>query len=365
QTALDSAPWAVAVGADSPGAPQRLYDAARDALETGAEAVIGPALDGGFYLLGLRRCPEGLFSDLSWSKATTCAEMIERLVAFGMAPVVIDPWYDVDEVEDLARLQRHLALGIVAAPETATVLASEPAPETAGVSVVVPVYNESARIAQTLADLAAVPGIAEVVIVDGQSTDATVNIVRVAAKGLACPVRVVIGRQGRARQQNGGAALAQHETLLFLHADVRLPTDAIAQVDATLGDPSVVAGAFKTWTVPDADAPRSLLAPFWHVADVRSRVTQFPYGDQAIFTRRATFDAVGGFPDLVLMEDLAFSQRLALLGTIALVDARVTVSARRMTHNWPLHMLMWNTFPTLFRLGVAPETLARWYRHVR
>src|SRR5205807_900460 len=108
-----------------------------------------------------------------------------------------------------------------------------------------------------------------------------------------------LGRRGGGPQLNAGARAAGGAILLFLHADVSLPRDAAAWIAGTLAEPDVVAGAFRTRTVPDAG--ESWLAPLLHLADIRSRITRFPYGDQAIFMRREAFARAGGFPDQPLM----------------------------------------------------------------
>ncbi len=120
---------AIAVGADTPGLPLRLLEHARDALRD-AHAVLGPAEDGGFYLMGLRRCPEGLLHNLPWSQADTFAKTLERLKQSGLTTTVLEPWFDVDRWEDLLRLRRLLDAGELVAPESHKVIralwASEP-----------------------------------------------------------------------------------------------------------------------------------------------------------------------------------------------------------------------------------------------
>jgi len=228
----------------------------------------------------------------------------------------------------------------------------------ATISVIVPVLDEEARLGRRLAELAATPGLGEVLVVDGGSADSTVAIADTFSG-----VRLLSAARGRARQMNAGAAAAVGDVFLFLHADVSLPRDAAAWIVRTLADPRVVAGAFRTWTVPDG-AP-SRLGPLLRLADIRSRVARFPYGDQAIFVRRDAFARVGGFPDQPLMEDLELSRRLRRLGRIATVPAVVRVSGRRFVARPIRFTLIARTFPTLYRLGVPPRVLARFWGDVR
>jgi len=119
---LQRAPYAFAMGADSPGLPPHFMDAAREAAVT-HDAVIGPTVDGGFYLLGLNRCPEGLLANLPWSSGNTASATVARLAERGYAVAMLEPWWDVDEASDLDRLRDHLREHPKLAPETAAVLA--------------------------------------------------------------------------------------------------------------------------------------------------------------------------------------------------------------------------------------------------
>jgi len=221
-------------------------------------------------------------------------------------------------------------------------------------SVIIPTLNEAARIGKRLDELATMPGIDEVTVVDGGSVDDTV---RVASERPG--VRVLRAPAGRAAQQNAGAAAARGDVLLFLHADVSLPVGAARHVTRALEDRTVVAGAFRTWTVPDGQPSR--LAPLLHLADLRSRYSGLPYGDQAIFVRAEAFRAVGGFPDQSLMEDLELSRRLRRHGRIRIVRASVSVSGRRFLTRPIFYFLAVNLFPALYALGVSPATLKRLY----
>ncbi|MFL5262432.1 MAG: TIGR04282 family arsenosugar biosynthesis glycosyltransferase [Anaeromyxobacteraceae bacterium] len=117
ERALRSAPFAVAIGTDSPGLPRRFLEAARGALAT-TDAAIGPCEDGGFYLLGLRRCPPGLLASLRWSAADTFAETVARLREHDLTVELLPPWFDVDRRQDLARVRTLLSRREIEALET-------------------------------------------------------------------------------------------------------------------------------------------------------------------------------------------------------------------------------------------------------
>ncbi len=232
-----------------------------------------------------------------------------------------------------------------------------PPPPAPRVSVIVPTLDEERLIDARLDELRAL-GPHEVIVVDGGSGDATVDRV---VKHPSRP-RWIVAPRGRARQMNAGASLATGHVMLFLHADVALPRDALAHIARAIADPRVVAGAFRTWTLPDRP---TRFGPLLHLADVRSRVSGLPYGDQAMFVRAEVFRSLGGFPDIPLMEDLALSRALRAVGRICTVPARVTVSGRRFMARPVLYTAMVNVFPMLYRLGVSPALLARVYHAVR
>jgi hypothetical protein len=119
--ALARHPFAIVIGTDLPGLPRERLDAACAALQT-ADAVLGPTEDGGFYLLGLRRCPPGLLARLPWSAPDTFTRTLERLRSERLATAVIPSWWDVDGPSDLRRLRRLAASGRLDAPETVRVL---------------------------------------------------------------------------------------------------------------------------------------------------------------------------------------------------------------------------------------------------
>lgn len=380
ERALSEAALGIAIGADSPGLPRRLLEDARRALEA-FDAVLGPSADGGFYLVGLRRWAPGLFEGLPWSADDTFTRTRDQLRERGLSVAVLDPWFDVDRPADLDRLRGALAEGLVEAPATARVLAEldgDPGPldgragRAAGaaggaaapgatraapglrIAVIIPTLNEEARIATRLRELEHTPGLHELLVVDGGSSDRTVELAR-AVPG----VRVLESPRGRSRQMNRGAAASGADVLLFLHADVALPLDAAAWVRRALGDPGVVAGAFRTRTV--ADGAPSRLAPLLRLADLRSRWSSVPYGDQALFVRAPVFRDVGGFPDLPLMEDLELSRRLGRRGRVRTVPADVRVSGRRFIARPIYYTALVNVLPLLFRLGIPLRLLARLY----
>lgn len=234
-------------------------------------------------------------------------------------------------------------------------------------SVIVPTLNEETRIASALERLCAIDGVGEIIVVDGGSSDGTVDAARAVATrqgtSRAAAIRLAHAARGRGTQMNVGARIAFGDALLFLHADATLPVTAAQWVARALAKPSVVAGAFRVRTI--ADGPRRWMAPFLRLADLRSRMTRLPYGDQALFVRRDAFERVGGFPEQPLMEDLEIALRLRRLGRIEIVPAVVEVSGRRFLAHPIRAALAMRIFPLLYRLGVSPRLLARLYGNPR
>ncbi len=227
------------------------------------------------------------------------------------------------------------------------------APGRVRLSLVVPVLNEAQGIVAALQDLSTlrVAG-AEVIVVDGGSSDAT----RELCAGLAD--QVLLGPRGRARQMNFGAARAVGSVLLFLHADTQLPNGAMKFVRG-----AVVGGS--AWGRFDvAIEGRSRLFPvIAALMNWRSRLTGIATGDQAIFVRREVFDALGGFPDQPLMEDVELCKRLRKRGRPACLTQRVITSGRRWERNgvWRTIFLMWR-LRLLYWVGVSAQQLAKAYR---
>lgn len=220
------------------------------------------------------------------------------------------------------------------------------------VSVIVPVLNESKRIEETLGVVR--DDADELIVVDGGSSDGT------AAIAAAAGATVVAGvRRGRASQMNAGADAASGDILLFLHADTRLPQGWADAVRAALGEPRPAWGRFDV----RLDDPSRLLGLVGAMMNLRSRVTGICTGDQAIFVSREAWRAVGGFPAIDLMEDIALSRRLKrLAGRPASLRERAIVSARRWRSRGPLRTIvgMW-WWRALYFLGASPGWLHRRY----
>ncbi len=220
-------------------------------------------------------------------------------------------------------------------------------------TIIVPTLNDSAQLAHTLSNLQTLRtrGV-RVVVVDGGSADESV--------ASAAPLADIVmhAQQGRASQQNSGAAIATSEVLLFLHADTTLPPDSDTLITRALCEKNHVWGRFDI--VFDVSTPM-LRVVAW-MMNARSRLTGIATGDQAIFVRRDAFNDVGQFPAIDLMEDIALSKKLKMLSPPVCLRERVTTSSPRWREQgvWRTIVLMW-WLRFAYLIGVSPLRLARWY----
>lgn len=222
----------------------------------------------------------------------------------------------------------------------------------ARVSVIVPALADGAALAAHLPRVAHLPEVAEVIVADGGGNDAA------AAAIAACGARRVSCSGGRGPQLNAGAAAAQAELLLFLHADSWLAEGALAEACARLAAQGVGAVIFRQRIEGQRLAYRWIEA----AASRRARLRGCPYGDSGLLLRRVDFERVDGFPSLPIGEDLAMAPRLRSLGTIVETERPIHLSARR----WERHGILKTTLLNQvvawgFRLGVAPAKLYRVY----
>jgi rSAM/selenodomain-associated transferase 2 len=221
------------------------------------------------------------------------------------------------------------------------------------ISVIIPVLNEEERLPALLGDLAGQDA-KEVIVVDGGSTDRTVEV----ACGRATVMQT---RPGRAIQMNTGAKAAKGDVLLFLHADARLGPGALEKVRSAMRDGKTVGGAFDI----RYDGGDRAARVFTSVNRAR-RNLGILYGDAGLFCRRKLFDDLGGYRDWPIMEDYEFARRLWKSGKLALLDEPIFISDRRWRNAGLCRTLFaWAVIQGLYSAGVAPQRLGRLYPHIR
>jgi rSAM/selenodomain-associated transferase 2 len=220
------------------------------------------------------------------------------------------------------------------------------------ISIIIPTLNEAENITATLKSAHAGADV-EIIVVDGGSSDGTAQLVR------AFGVRLLCIAGGRAKRVNAGAREASGDVFLFLHGDTRLPERFDQHVLEVLANPGTVAGAFAL----GIDGSEIGLRAIEKLANFRSRFFQMPYGDQAIFLSSPLFTALGGVPDMPIMEDYVFVKRIKRKGRVAIAPVAVSTSSRRWLRMGILKTTLINQVILLaYFLGIDNDRLARWYR---
>ena len=321
----------VIIGADCPSLSSQDLQEAFDALDS-CETVIGPSTDGGYWLIGATG-PFNLFEDIQWSTPTVFPRTMELADRAGLSVKLLCEKTDIDTAEDLQNMPAELR-------------ANGP-----WLSIIVPALNEEANIEACLKS--AQVNKVELIVVDGESCDATVRIAReLGAEVISCP-------PGRARQMNRAGRIAHCEVLLFLHGDTILPEGFEANIFDALSDRRVVAGAFKHKS--DLNGPGIWVLE--KLINFRSKYLKLPFGDQAIFVRREQFEAIGGYEDLPIAEDLFLIRKLKTCGRITTLSVEVVTSGRRWQKLGLLKTTLINQLIIVgCLLGVKPALLARLYR---
>lgn len=325
----------IAIGADVPQLTSARLHEALDALDH-ADVVIGPAEDGGYYLIGMRCLHVELFHGIDWGSDVVLTQTQRVLKASGLRSFNLPLLADMDRPEDLDTIREDPRFTDIFEPL---------------LTVIIPTLEEESRIGETVAALQ-VPGV-EVIVADGGSADQT------CARAQEAGATVLTVEGGRAAQMNAAAERAAGQRLLFLHADTLLPECFVDQVHQVLDDPATVLGAFRFCT----DSKRPGMRIIEWGTNVRSRYLFWPYGDQALFMEKCQWKKLGGFPDVPIMEDYILVQKARKQGRIVTVAASVVTSARRWQKIGVWRTLWRNQVMIAgYRLGISPERLSAYYR---
>ncbi len=327
----------VIIGTDCPGITKdHLKRAFREITQN--TVVLGPARDGGYYLIGCGRVIPELFQNIPWGTSGVLNDTVYRAFHMGLSVHLLGLLDDVDRPEDLGVWNR---------------ICSEK-PVEPKISVIVPALNEAGNIERCISSIRSGENI-EIIVVDGESCDGTVDI------ALSLGVTVVESLPGRGCQMNVGAEHASGDVYVFLHADTFLPEYYDWHIRAALCDSEILGGAFEF----SVDEPSWSLRLIERMVCWRSRVFDFPYGDQGIVVRRECFEEIGGFSEMPLMEDYEFVLRLRKRGGVGIIPLPVVTSARRWYEVGVWRTTLLNQVCVIaYRLGISPERIVRWYgRH--
>ena len=340
RTALAHGSAAICIGSDLPFiTPAVLARALEDLRDH--DVVLGPADDGGYYLIGMKRfCPE-LFSNVTWGTERVWEETGRIISRMGLSMARLPMLGDVDRPGDLEMIRND--------PRFSACFAGKPL-----LSVIIPTLNEENHIAGAL-DRIRQEGV-EIIVADGGSRDRTREIAAQAG------VSVLEVPGGRALQQNAGAMAARGSLLLFLHADTLLPCNFADLIREALDDPSTVAGAFRFRT--DGTGPAIRIVEWG--ANLRSACLHLPYGDQGLFMEKRAFAEMGGFAPIPIMEDFELIRRLRQRGRVTTLRESAVTSARRWRQLGAARTTLINMIMIAgFYCGIPVERLGRFYRKQR
>jgi rSAM/selenodomain-associated transferase 2/rSAM/selenodomain-associated transferase 1 len=296
-----------------------------------SDVVIGPSVDGGYWLIGLRGMRH-VFEGIEWGGSDVLDRTIRRAEASGLSVRQLRLRHDVDEPEDLA------AAGLAD-------VAARPV-----ISVVVPTLNERSMLASALHS-ATNDGV-EIIVADGGSTDGTAGVAE------AVGAKVLTTRASRPEQMNVGAKASAGRILIFLHADTQLPWGFAGAAFDGLLDRTAVGGAYRFAT--DSNLPGMHLIT--RLVQFRSHRLGLPYGDQALFCRRDEFEALGGYRPLAIAEDMDLVRRLRLKGRLVILPNETVTSARRWERVGALRTTVINQVVVLGALaGISSDRLRAFY----
>ncbi len=285
--------------------------------------VLGPSVDGGYYLMGLRGgVHKAFFEQISWGSSTVLAQTKAKVGHYALLPSL----QDVDYAEDIPQK----------------------------ITVILPTYQEEQRVAKAIAS--AMTGFAiEVLVCDGGSTDATCRIAQdMGAKVFLCPEDC----RGRARQMNYGAERATGDIVLFLHADSLLPAQWDREVrKLLLENTGPVLGYFR-FAVSGTFWGKALLT--W---GTNVRAQRMPYGDQALFLRKKDFFALGAYADVPILEDVCLVKAMKEKGKICGLPLPVLTSGRRWQERGFWRVVLLNQIVlAAAALGIDLEKIRQMYR---
>lgn len=339
----------VIVGTDCPQLNCVNVGEAFDRLKS-HDVAITPAADGGYVLLGMSKhaisaesINTALFQGIDWGTERVLEQTAESLSVTEARVSLLPVLRDVDVPSDLPVWKNANSNCVVKPPI---------------LSVVVPTYNTESQLKEVIDAVCQAnrsEGDCEVEVIVAAAGSTAHSLIASAQN----QVQLIMCDQGRAKQMNAGAKIGKSDRLLFLHADTIVEATAVQSIIECLEGPDVIAGAFRLRI-----ASNRWLARLVELGvSLRSRILKTPYGDQGIFLTRKTFELLGGFKNIPVMEDYEFIRRIRKLGKVRICEQVVTTSARRWTRMGILKTTLVNQLMIAgYHLGIPPQELAKFYR---
>ena len=342
---------AVLIGTDIPELKASSIESAFSGLD-GDDVILGPTADGGYYLVGMKSLHSEAFDVTHYGGSSVLEDTVKSLEKAGLTIAFTDTYHDMDDRNDLAGYLRRMRIDRrLRSSETGKFIKAN-----AKISIIVPIYNEATTIRKMCDQLMKYRSSAEVLFVDGGSTDDTIKII-------GDKFTVLTGAKGRAAQMNLGAEKSSGDVLFFLHCDSILPPNALDEIRECIAE-----NEYGCFGVKFASSNFFMLTNRV-ISNHRAWKRGLPFGDQGIFIGRELFFDMGMFPEIPIMEDYEFSRRLLSAGIKpGKTRHRISTSARRYG-NSTLSILkteykMWN-LRRKYRSGADIEEISAMYRDIR
>lgn len=339
------------IGTDVPELTCKNLERAFAVLEQ-QDVVFGRTVDGGYYLIGMKKPYREAFALDTYGHGRVLEETVADLKEKGITSGYTDTLADMDTPEDLQGYRKRMRTDRKRKESSIGKYLAK----ISRISIIVPVYNEAGTIEKMCAQLEKLQGKCEILLVDGGSTDGTLEKIPPHFTVLHSP-------KGRARQMNLGARKSTGDVLFFLHCDSELPSHPLARIRKVMRD--YRAGCFGI----AFHSAHFFMFTCRVISNHRVKDRKVMFGDQGIFVDRQLFFEAGGFPEIPIMEDYQFSLTLKEMQVkLGMADRRIYTSDRRFPEGTiPKLRLMWkmNRLRKMYRNGVPAERIARMYRDVR
>lgn len=341
----------VLIGTD---VPQVCCEDIHQAFEVLSEKdiVFGPVADGGYYLVGMKAARKEVFEKKTYGHGSVLYNTIRGLNDHDLSVGLGRKHYDIDTREDIEGFRDRMRFDrLLQRSETGKYLM-----RTSRISIIVPIYNEEKTIEKLLESLKGLKDRCEIILVDGGSTDRTLEYI-------SSDFRLLHSEKGRAKQMNLGAAESTGDILFFLHCDSELPERPLAHIRSVMKDYRVgcFGIAFHSWNF--------FMFTCRVISNHRIKDRNVVFGDQGIFIDRKLFFDAGMFPEIPIMEDYQLSLRLKGRGEkIGMAKKRIYTSDRRFPQGTvPKLREMWkmNRLRKKYRDGMDIEMIAEMYEDVR
>lgn len=316
------------------------------------DIVFGKTLDGGYYLVGMKKLQPLVFGLNEYGHSRVFQETLDQISESGLTVGFTDTLSDMDTPEDLRGFYRRMRQDSeLVASRTGKLVT-----KIRKISIIIPVYNEAKTIEAMQRQLLPLKDRCEILFVDGGSTDGTRELIRP-------EYRVISSPKGRACQMNTGAVNSDGDILFFLHCDSELPRNPLGEIRRTLSGHR--AGCFGI----AFHSKNFFMFTCRVISNHRIKDRKVMFGDQGIFLDRDLFFQAGMFPEIPIMEDYQFSLTLKEMGVkLGMAGHRIYTSDRRFPPGTiPKLKLMWkmNRLRKMYRDGVAIERIAELYRDIR